>query len=126
MQQAIRRFHQQREEHRREALRAGQVVGGHMESLNFAHVEHIVVCWHRLVRALLHLSSKQDLSRSFSKRLNRIAGLEIRPRSQASKFPPLHGQGRVIPGAEEIGYQYVAHCPAAGRATSALYSAESR
>ena len=47
---AIGRFQQQREEHRREALHAGEAVGGLEESRRFAHVEHIVVCWNKLAK----------------------------------------------------------------------------
>jgi hypothetical protein len=77
MPDAIRRFQQQREEHRREALRAGEAVGGLEESRRFAHVEHCVVCWNKFAKDLLHHAYQQDLTRSFTKRLNRTLSRSV-------------------------------------------------
>ena len=68
--EAIRRFEEQRNEHRREAMRAGWSGSGAQESLAFARVERAIVLWQRLAQGLLqHACNDIKLVGSFCKKL---------------------------------------------------------
>jgi len=95
--EAIHRFEQQREDHRREAMLAGCSGCGAEESLAFARVERIIGLWQRLAQDLVQQASKDIvLVGSSCKKLRRTPASDRLLRGESDTAPspePLAAHG---------------------------------